>query len=44
MVNNVSSSLQEPNAIYKNCINSLFEFRPYPSAIFAGIDTAALLI
>ena len=37
-------SLHEPNAFLKKCLNSAFEFfLPHPSAIFAGMDTVALL-
>ena len=38
----VSTSLTEPNAILRKCINSFFDFLPAPSAIFVGIETEAL--
>ena len=40
----VSNSFKDPLAILKNLEYSPGEFRPYPSAIFEGIDTAALRI
>jgi hypothetical protein len=43
-INWVSISANDPRAIAKNCLNSLAEFLPYPSAILEGIDTAALLV
>ena len=37
-------SLHDPNALLRKCLNSALEFfRPYPSAIFNGIETADLL-
>ena len=40
----VSNSAMEPKLIARNCLNSLAEFLPWPSAMLEGIDTAALLI
>ena len=42
--NCVSSSEREPDAMFKNCINSKLDFRPAPSAILEGIETALLFI
>jgi hypothetical protein len=44
MINWVSSSATEPKLIARNCLNSLMNFLPRPSAILEGIDIAALLI
>ena len=44
ITNCVFSSYSEPFAIDKNWRNSLFPPLPNPSAIFEGIETAALLI
>ncbi len=41
---NVSNSLIEPSAMYKNCTNSFFDFLAAPSAILTGTETAALRI
>lgn len=38
---NVSSSVSEPNAMCKNCINSFGLFLAEPSAMLTGTDTAA---
>lgn len=38
---NVSTSLAEPNAIYKNCISFLSDRRAEPSAKLTGIETLA---
>jgi hypothetical protein len=40
----VSSSLAEPCAFDKKYVNSFDEFRAAPSAMLAGIETAALRI
>lgn len=37
----VKTSKRQPNAIYKNCINSLLYCRPFPSAIFWEIPYTA---
>jgi hypothetical protein len=37
------ASYNEPLAINKNCLNSLLEQRPFPSAMFKEIDKLALL-
>ena len=42
--NSVSSSLNDPIAILRKLWNSFLECRPAPSEMFAGIETAALLI
>ena len=42
-INCVCSSPIEPNAMYKNLINSLSEPLKEPSAIFDGIETEHLL-
>jgi hypothetical protein len=39
-----SDSLSEPNAIFKNCANSLSEFLTQPYAILLGIETTERLI
>jgi|GEM_PF-1927329 len=44
IVNCVSNSKEEPNAIPKKLFKSLSVFLPQPSAIFDGIETAHLLI
>ncbi len=43
-INWVSNSNDEPNAMLKNCRNSLLDFLPQPSAMFDGIETAARVI
>lgn len=40
----VSSSDNDPNAIYKNLQSSFSPFLPEPSAILDGMETAALRI
>ena len=40
----VSNSKQDPNAIPKKLLSSLFDFLPHPSAILEGIETEHLLI
>tara|TARA_B110000879_G_C10793424_1_gene363685 strand:- start:237 stop:422 length:186 start_codon:yes stop_codon:yes gene_type:complete len=44
MINCVSSSNADPNAISKNLAKSFSEFLDAPSAIFEGIETADLVI
>ena len=44
MINCVSNSKAEPNAISKNLVKSFSEFRDAPSAIFEGVQTADLVI
>jgi len=43
MINCVSSSNADPNAISKNLAKSFSEFLDAPSAIFEGIETADLV-
>lgn len=40
----VSSSLADPNAMYKNCCSSLSDRRAAPSAILTGMEVQALRI
>jgi len=42
--NKVSNSANDPNAMLRKFINSFEDFRPAPSAILQGKETAALLI
>lgn len=44
MLMSVSTSLNDPRAIYKNLVYSFLLARDAPSAILAGIDTAARCI
>ena len=44
MINCVSNSKAEPNDIPRKLLKSLSVFRPQPSAIFEGIETAQRLI
>jgi hypothetical protein len=44
MINCVSNSKAETNAISKNLVKSFSEFRDAPSAIFEGVETADLVI
>lgn len=40
----VSSSVNEPNEMYRNCMNSFLPFLADPSAMLTGTETAALRI
>jgi len=41
-INKYSNSDAEPKAIIRNLLKSGSDFLPHPSAIFEGIETAAL--
>ncbi len=44
IIERVTTSYNEPRAIYKNLTNSFLESLPFPSAMFIGIEVAAASI